>query len=143
MRRRSYIATVCFRVSLAGQDPSPPHPLAALWGPGHLGSVWAGDQLTVVARVPAACPAEAVAVVTRRACAIWPYVGVGTLTPHTSWARRTRRLLPAGPFIPVGGGPGRPDDEGGGLAGVREPRRPPPSPGHLYAAALPPAGRGC
>ena len=51
------------------------------------------------------------------------------LRPARVFRRRRRVAVPT----QSGGDPGRPE-EGGGLAGVREPRRPSPVPPHLMAA---------
>ncbi|MFN8099746.1 MAG: hypothetical protein U0Q21_15825 [Dermatophilaceae bacterium] len=89
-----------------------------------------GDLVLARYRLPAVSEAQAVA----DTCRQLPQAEVREDCLATCYRLRRRpgrrRVLAVSAFIPGGGG-----GEGDGLAGVREPRRPLPGPGHLYAAA--------
>lgn len=123
--------------------------LAPLWGKGHRVSVWDRGRLIVLVRVKAESQDHAVALVDAKVRSLWPQVGSGRLIVLSSWAAPDR--VPAGvrvrrtPRWQAAASPSvvesstwfddGPDDDGfGGTAGVREPRRPNPPPGHLSAA---------
>ncbi len=87
----------------------------------------AGDLVLARYRLPAPSEAHAIADTRRHL----PRSGVREDCLATCYRLRRRprrrRVLAASEVIPGG--------RGDGLAGVREPRRPLPDPGHLYAAA--------
>jgi hypothetical protein len=97
-------------------------------------------MLAVSAVVHAESPADAAMAVTREVGKHWTKAA-GPLRLISWRAHRERSLAGLGrrgsgswgASLPWDGGSG-PDDEGGGLAGVREPRRPLPGPGSLHAA---------
>ncbi len=127
--------------------------LADLFGSEHRFSLLGPDVLAVSVKINAPSAGEAVDMLDRRVRSRWPLVGAGVLTMATATAN--------GDLVPVGvrpatavrhrrrpgssrgwAGPGSwdgepgegPDDDWGGTAGVREPRRPKTPPGHLSAA---------
>jgi len=156
-----FVITSVFEVS-AGRVPLGPAVLAQVWGRGHRFSYCDGRTLTLVAEITAGDARSAFEVILTRTESLWRTCGFGTLertvTMRVQEAVRNRPV-PAGLpgsgtasarrkrhkqarqlkyFSPAENRPPElPDDDepdDGGLAGVREPRQPRPSPPGLAAA---------
>jgi hypothetical protein len=146
---KSYVVTAVFEVH-SGKAPRVDDVLRHAWPTGHIMSRFDGTSLTVIVQLRAADPAAAGDLVVGRACRAWPRVAQSSLPAPlsvrvvaqqpalVSAGRRIARLRPPRKaanslrgltlrWMPPD------DEEGGGLAGVREPRRPMPGPGHLSA----------
>jgi hypothetical protein len=156
-----YVVTLHYTVAPAVPGREDSGVLDGLIGTGYRFSLLGPDVLAVSAAVRSRSPGEAVEVLDDRVRAMWPMVGVGgSLTLATATAngdlvpvgvrRSTLRARPVRDERPDGGfgrtrarsrqwrndgwGNEGPDDDWGGTAGVREPRRPKTPPGHLSAA---------
>ncbi len=148
-----YVVTLHYTVAPGRHAPAVRDVLAPAWGPGHVFSIWGGDGLSVMVELRAAADDDAVEIADATVAALWPLVGAGSLRLLHAFPRRSYAL--------VGARLGRKDrhvsrrptwfddrgfddgpDTGGDGAGVREPRRPPPSPGHLSAEADLPGAAG-
>ncbi len=162
---KKYLVHVMYDVAKASPGGTAPGALAPGWGPGHRFSVWTQNRLVVQAEIRAESECAAIEVADAKVQTLWAHRPGGAITLTLSRATRERALVGAGRRIRRGvqavaelpggrrqtrwhvddgpfdlGG----DDEGGGSAGVREPRRPRTPPGTLHAAAElpgPPASR--
>lgn len=143
-----YRVQISYRVDLS--VPTRDDMFAASWGPGLRRSRVDGGILLVVATVKARSPQVAAHLVDLRVQHLWQALGHDSAVAVMVDVRAARALVVAGRVIGgrrlltgsiprFGGGPGGPgdqggDDEDGGLAGVREPRRPCPAPPSLSMA---------
>jgi hypothetical protein len=97
-----------------------------------------GSLAVTAARVSAESPADAAMIVVRAVNDRW-LKGNGALIMRSWTAHRERALLGSRRGSSSSAWNGTwPDDDEGGSAGVREPRRPLPGPGSLHAALDPP-----
>jgi hypothetical protein len=112
-------------------------------GRGTVRYVAADGTLAVVGSVRGESPVDAARIVQRKAEADWVIFGVGPVR-MVNWSATRERVLVGtrgGSTTRWSAGPGGPPDDGG-LAGVREPRRPRTPPGTTSAALDPPAPPG-
>jgi|NGEPerStandDraft_6_1074524.scaffolds.fasta_scaffold90135_2 hypothetical protein len=148
-----YLVTLVYRLPAAPgrRDESA---LRRGLGRAHASSLWTDDVLEVEVWERAARPSDALAMANRRLTQLWPY----------AWTAQDPPLESADPQHPASSEDGdglrrkqdptrrtptgasdmlvlhsvswqySDHDDGAGLAGVHEPRRPTPSPGHLAAA---------
>ncbi len=148
-----YRVQISYRVDTA--IPTRDDVLAASWGPGLRRSRVDGGILLVVATVKAWSPQVAAHLVDGRVQHRWAALCHDPAVAVMVDVRAARALvvagrvfgrgsgggrLRAGSIPPFGDDPGRPDDEDGGTAGVREPRRPLPAPPSLSMARDEPRG---
>lgn len=148
---KKFVVTLHYTVAPAVPGRRDDRVMADLLGSDHRFSLLGSDVLAVCVRVRAESPGGAVQLLDRRVRALWPMLAAGTLTLATATANgdlvpvgvRATRTRPGRPRLfggrlrewPWDEGPeAGPDDESGGTAGVREPRRPKTPPGGLSAA---------
>jgi hypothetical protein len=156
---KKYLVHVMYDVAKASPGSTTQGALARGWGPGHRFSVWHDHRLAVQAQVRAESAAAAIELADARVRALWGHRPGGAITLTLSRATRERVLVGAGRRLRFAGpgfakqlggrwaersalqlgepwlDPDQDDEDGGGTAGVREPRRPGTPPGTLHAAA--------
>jgi hypothetical protein len=133
---RRYLVQVQFEAPAVDRFPVRFDTLKAIWGQGHKYDLVGPGCLVLAAVVSAPGEAEALRQTIARVEQLSSGTGKGMLRLTCWTARRVRVPLLAG--VRSGRGDFRDnrdgDGEEGGLAGVREPRRPVHPPGHLFAA---------
>ena len=133
---RRYLVQVQFEAPALDGVPVRCDTLKAIWGRGHKFDLVGPRCLVLAAVVSAPGESEALRQTIARVEQLSGGTGKGVLRLTCWTARRVRVPLLAG--VRAGRGEFRGDRDGdgedGGLAGVREPRRPVHPPGHLSAA---------
>jgi len=123
---RLYLVTLTYRLPPAPREGTSATLPTAL-GEAYVGDRWTDDSVEIKIWQRAPSPSDAVGLANRRFLGLWPVVGADDDPRAPGDDATGTPVLHSAAWEAA-------DEDADGLAGVREPRPPSPSPGHLAAS---------